>query len=254
MVPPPGRSGTALRSAPRAHGDGPTEYTPAEVTKLCSPRTRGWSHGGLRSVRGPHLLPAHAGMVPRCASPAGPTCSAPRARGDGPQRDTRRRLGVFCSRARGDGPGMQAALVGFPACSSRTRGWSPPARPRAARLLLLPAHAGMVPSSRRMTGVPAAAPRARGDGPNLVVICGPRLSCSPHMRGWSYALPCLSVQKALLPAHAGIVPRLWPTPSPTSSAPRARGGGPRRHRYHPRRSPAPAEVGRRLAFCRQNSP
>src|SRR5206468_1681078 len=90
-------------SAPRVRGDGPEHDVVPHVPTVCSPRTRGWSHGGLVAVavgvcsprtrgwsagplvaqRHPRLLPAYAGMVPRRSCSAQSASSAPRVRGDG---------------------------------------------------------------------------------------------------------------------------------------------------------------------------
>ncbi len=152
------------------------------------------------------MLPAHAGMVPGSRSaPASPSC-APRARGDGPLR-----LGM--------GPRSLA-------CSPRTRGWSRPVEGDSVGPLVLPAHAGMVPScvnSRRSAG---SAPRARGDGPGRVWASWARSGCSPRTRGWSRDRIAAARAAGVLPAHAGMVPVSEYVGAHHDGAPRARGDGP----------------------------
>src|SRR5947207_781164 len=95
--------------------------TPGQA--VCSPRTRGWSpadpHAGLENL----LLPAYAGMVRTAVTSTPRTRSAPRVRGDGPQRYV-----------------WPAVAL---ACSPRTRGWSGCAVTIGHSHLLLPAYAGM---------------------------------------------------------------------------------------------------------------
>ncbi|SHK39378.1 hypothetical protein SAMN05421803_11916 [Nocardiopsis flavescens] len=194
-------------SAPRARGDGPLARPGPDRRLVCSPRTRGWSHHGGWIWRPARLLPAHAGMVPEALQPQRCAIPAPRARGDGP----------CCPKT------CRAAAC----CSPRTRGWSQRRILQRAHDVLLPAHAGMVPSWRVHCWSQYPAPRARGDGPGLrfTVYCW--RVCSPRTRGWSRGIRGGEERKALLPAHAGMVPatsagrRRWP------SAPRARGDGPR---------------------------
>ena len=186
MVPPGHRQKAGQFSAPRARGDGPGAGRTPAPAGTCSPRTRGWSRVDVGALLLDDLLPAHAGMVPPRAFPASRQISAPRARGDGPGFD------------------VDAIVADY--CSPRTRGWSRPGIRRAAAGDLLPAHAGMVPpdgSRRRRT---AAAPRARGDGPEIDVCDSPRDLCSPRTRGWSLAAELAGGRGQLLPAHAGMVP------------------------------------------------
>ena len=124
MVPGWRRSGGVRGTAPRARGDGPPHPAPPTPGRR-SPRTRGWSQVGYEVEDDQRLLPAHAGMVPASGHPPPHAEAAPRARGDGPGHtlsDQRRRV-----------------------CSPRTRGWSVIDVPRMRRIVLLPAHAGMVP-------------------------------------------------------------------------------------------------------------
>jgi hypothetical protein len=185
------------------------------VQRVCSPRTRGWSLGRPLPCACGRLLPAHAGMVP----PRLFLCQ----------------WSVTAPRARGDGPTLTTSYEPTVRCSPRTRGWSPVHDRRQHRDILLPAHAGMVPCGRGGTGRRPSAPRARGDGP----LCQspPSLvhGCSPRTRGWSPALDHGPGDEALLPAHAGMVPRPPPSRPQAGAVPRARGDGPRRRRSTPGR-------------------
>jgi hypothetical protein len=140
-------------------------------------------------------------------------------------------------RARGDGPGSNSARSSGARCSPRTRGWSlgsgEPQHPEG----VLPAHAGMVPGTPRSRPRCAGAPRARGDGPLLLKGGHHVGECSPRTRGWSRPVRRGPADRWVLPAHAGMVPRTrqrsawWRAPIPPpwrTSAPRARGDGPRR--------------------------
>ncbi len=129
-------------------------------------------------------------------------------------------------RARGDGPllSRMADRIGW--CSPRTRGWSQPQLRRGHPVPVLPAHAGMVPRPRPATPTRPCAPRARGDGPSCSAPTADSAACSPRTRGWSRPDPVDAHAQAVLPAHAGMVPRgcvRWPR---RARAPRARGDGP----------------------------
>ncbi|AIS02462.1 hypothetical protein SGLAU_32650 (plasmid) [Streptomyces glaucescens] len=195
-------------AAPRARGDGPDYSLEAASWSSCSPRPRGWSSKAAGQVPDPRLLPAPAGMVPASRTARAERCTAPRARGDGPSL-----------------PGRLA----FPGrCSPRPRGWSQPA-PRTGRADgLLPAPAGMVPGSREAMKILGPAPRARGDGPQPARPRPPSPHCSPRPRGWSRAAPAVRGRRQLLPAPAGMVPKVLGLRRVDPPAPRARGDGPRR--------------------------
>src|SRR5690606_7204524 len=141
-------------------GRDPSGWFWGEVRKWF--KTRGCLAYHSRSAS---LLPAHAGMVPRPLPLVDGRRAAPRARGDGP----------------GEGP------AGNPAgpCSPRTRGWSRAGLRLILDVMLLPAHAGMVPPAPARPWPPTAAPRARGDGPWRGKRRRRPQSCSPRTRGWS---------------------------------------------------------------------
>ncbi len=193
-------------AAPRARGDGPAAYYAKEVADLCSPRTRGWTHCWRRESPSLVLLPAHAGMDPLTHVSAAELAAAPRARGDG--------------------PGARAAASVPSICSPRTRGWTqrePLRRPQPA---LLPAHAGMDPCPTPDTGTGRSAPRARGDGPQVIWSTMVSVCCSPRTRGWTSMSVGLFTESGLLPAHAGMDPLPVQWSRRSEPAPRARGDGP----------------------------
>jgi hypothetical protein len=68
-------------------------------------------------------------------------------------------------------------------CSPHARGWSYRHVEVRVPAVLLPARAGMVPSGRRSTGAPSAAPRACGADPSHVPPTGSVGSCSPACAG-----------------------------------------------------------------------
>ena len=53
-------------------------------------------------------------------------------------------------------------------------------------------------------------------------------SCSPRTRGWSGPPAGGVLRPGLLPAHGGVVPSAAESAPPSTTAPRARGGGPAR--------------------------
>ncbi len=206
MDPPNSFSRALRRSAPRARGDGPARVAATYLRQTCSPRPRGWTRARRCYLSAADLLPAPAGMDPSRARLGSFYATAPRARGDGPSKTSRRRCPT--------------------SCSPRPRGWT---RRRADRLRLghlLPAPAGMDPRSSPPQAVRPPAPHARGDGPDVFARIRLADGCSPRPRGWT---PCgwlSTTARRLLPAPAGMdPPRAAPGPR-SRPAPRARGDGP----------------------------
>ena len=185
---PPAREPTAGRAAtPRARGDDPMVWATAPPNGGCSPRPQGWSRVDLSGQADQLLLPVHAGMVPPTTAWTWPPPPAPRARGDGPIQSRHQRATA--------------------ACSPCTRGWSHPVQAPARHRGLLPVHAGMVPTDTLICTANRSAPRARGDGPNLIVKGSVSCTCSPCTRGWSRCAVRPDQAVLLLPVHAGMVPR-----------------------------------------------
>ncbi len=153
------------------------------------------------------LLPAPAGLVPSSPAPSRACSTAPRTRGVGPS----------------SSPG--ATIAGF--CSPHPRGWSHGLLLRGGRQRLLPAPAGLVPSSPAGRTARPSAPRTRGVGPATSQRAMKSSSCSPHPRGWSQPVSPRRDPAVLLPAPAGLVPPRLPGPLVRRPAPRTRGVGPR---------------------------
>ncbi len=168
-----------MTSSPRTRGDGPRTLPLVEYEQvLFSPHTRGWPDSLHRAEHLPDVLPAHAGMARRLATPWRQHHRSPRTRGDGPPwRAAIDGQGQRSPRTRGDGPRP-----------------SPSPRPDSS---VLPAHAGMARhrfwSSHHMD----RSPRTRGDGPNG-------------------GFTDVTVQ-LVLPAHAGMARATCWTPSPSPS-------------------------------------
>ncbi len=186
MVPRRPRWSPVRAGAPRACGDGPYRGSVGSVHAMCSPRLRGWSLVGHRRLRGGRVLPAPAGMVPGRRTPPAASGRAPRACGDGPV----------------------------------TRG-----SPLATRGVL-PAPAGMVPRPGTGSPDPECAPHACGDGPEAIQRGLHARGCSPRLRGWSRDPAEHAPGAGVLPAPAGMVPRLSSLASFLVGAPRACGDGP----------------------------
>ncbi len=206
MVPPWACTTPATSRAPRTRGDGPPSDLDRDHWLVCSPHPRGWSPDHPRQPCPVDVLPAPAGMVPSAARTPTPPSSAPRTRGDGPRPDRRHRHRHQCS--------------------PHPRGWSPGAAPAEPGTAVLPAPAGMVPTGPTLQAWTSRAPRTRGDGPVGDVAEIKEPLCSPHPRGWSRALQRLPPHHLVLPAPAGMVPRVRPCRARRRSAPRTRGDGP----------------------------
>ncbi len=191
----PAPAGMVLRPASRAISVIP-----------CSPLPRGWSHDVFPDLGQVALLLAPAGMVPRRRRCGSGKASAPRTRGDGPF--------------------TNASASPSTNCSPHPRGWSLVRGERLRRRALLPAPAGMVPTSFRSPTGDRPAPRTRGDGPDSYRAAYYGSVCSPHPREWSCRHRRRHHHRRLLPAPAGMVPRLSGAPSRTQPAPRTRGDGP----------------------------
>ena len=202
--PPPPRS----TRRPRARGGGP--HARARLVELAqsSPRPRGWSPQDRRPQADDRVVPAPAGVVPRRRHPVRHPGRRPRARGGGP-----------C-------PGSRA--VAASASSPRPRGWS---RVVVAEQLgegVVPAPAGVVPTSCARPCAPRGRPRARGGGPAGRDDHQQGAGSSPRPRGWSPARCTRGGTVGVVPAPAGVVPARAGETSTGGRRPRARGGGPRR--------------------------
>ncbi len=148
MFPKSFAPGWTRPTVPRTRGDVPTRRCACSSTDRgsrfkarrqgCSRRWNAW-----KSARA--LLPATAGMFPRGHPPRGGPSAAPRTRGDVPRISGRN------------------VAVGF--CSPHPQGCSLAAVLVAQVVFLLPAPAGMFPSTPPTRPAPSTAPRTRGDVP-----------------------------------------------------------------------------------------
>ncbi len=111
------------------------------------------------------------------------------------------------------------------------RGWSRHAELLVEPVRVLPAHAGMVPSTRAAAPWSTCAPRACGDGPRESGVHNNPPACSPRMRGWSPVAHEHLLPGVVLPAHAGMVPARPRRTRTPPGAPRACGDGPRRREH-----------------------
>ncbi len=187
------------RRGPRARGDGPMVKKRGWNLYKWSPRTRGWTPPSRRILTSPCVVPAHAGMDPRrCVGPFRPR-RGPRARGDGPSSSS--------------GPCSPTQW------SPRVRGWPRTHRHRDPVGCVVPARAGMAPSTTSASSCPICGPRACRDGPRSPFGTRESSQWSPRTRGWSRPLGGQPVSVAMVPANAGM-------PSQRSWAPAGR--GPRR--------------------------
>ena len=165
MVPTRCRSSWRSPAVTRACRDGPRVARASCKRGLCSPGPRGWSQEGVRESRRGALLPTSAGMGPTPTSKAASLHPAPCACGDGP-----------CMTIKG-GDRIR--------CSPCSRGWSSRNQQRPDRRVLLPALAGMVPTSTCPRLPSPTAPRACGDGPMEALAGSMAAICSLHPRGRS---------------------------------------------------------------------
>ena len=229
MVPSPRCGWGPCGRAPRASGDGPASQETLPCSLACSPRERGWSLLGRVVDAVLQVLPARAGMVlPARSSPSTSCPRSPRERGWSPRTGPSptwwavlparagmvRTIGSWTSwptcapRASGDGPKPAPSGLTICACSPRERGWSALDLAPSTVELVLPARAGMVPTTRT---------RPEEESP-----------CSPRERGWSRGLRSPVSHPAVLPARAGMVPARRRCGTRTGRAPRASGDGPNR--------------------------
>ncbi len=180
------RRTASFRRGPRARGGGPVVGEEGHGGGGWSPRTRGWSQGQAARTPPRVVVPAHAGVVLRVRPDRGSRCCGPRARGGGPA-------------------AAYGALTGD-AWSPRTRGWSSAGTIPAAVAAVVPAHAGVVPSTPSQPSSPRCGPRARGGGPHVGIVTATMSGWSPRTRGWPRVEPrCLRLV-IVVPAHAGVVP------------------------------------------------
>ncbi len=98
---------------------------------------------------------------------------------------------------------------------------------RLADEYVLPARAGMSPTSASASCGAAGAPRACGDEPTSTKLEVLKRQCSPRVRGGAPGFQDWKDADLVLPARAGMSPERRLTANPTQRAPRACGDEPR---------------------------
>ncbi|SEE60667.1 hypothetical protein SAMN05428939_8111 [Streptomyces sp. TLI_105] len=201
MAPSESARGRRRRSAPRLRGDGPKTAEDLAGGTDCSLLAQGWSRAQGSWRRSSELLPAPCSLLPapcsllawgwplleRIRDDVGVLLPAPAGMAPRSRRSWRSALTAPC--LRGDGPPQLWHLGSASICSPHPRGWPLGSHRTARGVRLLPAHAGMVPSSRAGKTAANSAPRARGDGPASATGSTNWNDCSPRTRGWSPTCP-----------------------------------------------------------------
>ena len=206
MDPPTVRLVRRMRRLPRTRGDGPFTVDVAFTTSAASPHTRGWTSLTFVYDENRYGFPAHAGMDP--------------ARDDLGHADAR------LPRTRGDGPSLSRSVTDSRMASPHTRGWTDLAGALYDFDTGFPAHAGMDPFRRALSGSTLRLPRTRGDGPGKTAGVAAYIVASPHTRGWTHEAESLGDGVGGFPAHAGMDPALTKRARLPPGLPRTRGDGP----------------------------
>lgn len=110
--------------------------------------------------------------------------------------------------------------------SPRPRGWSLNDPAQRRRGTVVPAPAGVVPTSRYPSPSPTGGPRARRGGPQPAQNGTWGRTWSPRPRGWSRPDRPHDPYGRVVPAPAGVVPSDHRSSNASECGPRARGGGP----------------------------
>jgi len=189
---------------PRARGGVPSGTGASTGREVSSPRTRGCSHPRRAHGDGVDVVPAHAGVFR----------STP----------TSRRPGWGRPRARGGVPRLSADASSGGRSSPRTRGCSGhPVRIGDLRPVV-PAHAGVFPTSPCRRAHRLRRPRARGGVPYPATSGRQSRPSSPRTRGCSRAAPSPAPPPCRRPRARGGVPRgMRRNGSASKSSPRTRG-------------------------------
>ncbi len=189
---------------PRSRGGASEAARDHRHARPSSPLTRGCFPAAVGGQADQGVLPAHAGVLPSRRPGCQARACPPRSRG---------------------GASWSSFMVGLLSRSSPlTRGcfrWRPGG---AGRCAVLPAHAGVLPpaptSPCRWTGPP----RSRGGASKPRTTLTRTTRSSPLTRG-CFPSPSGSRRiRRVLPAHAGVLPRLPLRPRAAEGPPRSRGG------------------------------
>ncbi len=192
---------------PRTRGDLPSPGRRSPLSIRSSPHARGSSRPQAAASSSSAVVPARAGIfrfsadLNRCGS------SRPRTRGDLP-RHTSRNFSISRS-------------------SPHARGSSESFARHEVHAVVVPARAGIFPSTTNGCRRRAGRPRTRGDLPRRATACPSRRPSSPHARGSSHGRAESMERSRVVPARAGIFPRSPTGLTPSLRRPRTRGDLPR---------------------------
>ena len=129
----------------RTCGDDPERCRYACAFKQYYPHMRGWSSSNIEQINKEKILPAHAGMI---LSRVRPVCVL-----------------IDITRTCGDDPVMSTSLPNPPSYYPHMRGWSFMFPDDALLGCILPAHAGMIPTTSVTFGESENITRTCGDDP-----------------------------------------------------------------------------------------
>ena len=195
-----------LLSSTRNRGDDPDYRVGGRVQKTFYPQPRGWSFGGYCHKSYFEVLPATAGMILLWDMRLSSLSRSTRNRGDDPIKPNIR---------------FKTSLF-YP----QPRGWSSLPLAWWFWLWVLPATAGMILDNDFKSQFHDRSTRNRGDDPNRVGVI---IYCSlfyPQPRGWSYSYKIDHDTFIVLPATAGMIPRLKSPRLDTEGSTRNRGDDP----------------------------
>ena len=168
---------------PRSRGENPHNLSNFFGAKGSSPLTRGKQAIGINGVDDEGLIPAHAGKTQSWWGRRGPPRAHPRSRGENLK--------------------AEEEIVHVSGSSPLTRGKHHQRSEAAARMGLIPAHAGKTRTSRLYSYTVRAHPRSRGENPRGGRASLPAAGSSPLTRGKPAVPKTPEPKPGLIPAHAG---------------------------------------------------
>ncbi len=191
---------------PRTRGGVPRSREARHLAVESSPHARGCSALSAGRPTDWEVVPARAGVFRlRCCSPATPA-SRPRTRGGVPVERYRSELDRESS--------------------PHARGCSQDLRDAVEARDVVPARAGVFPTTGARVSPSRSRPRTRGGVPWARLVDAPRGGSSPHARGCSDHARRYGGVGLVVPARAGVFPRAPGIGGAPSSRPRTRGGVP----------------------------
>ena len=185
VVPHPNDPPTHQHRLPRMRGGGPHHRRYNKRIAMSSPHARGWSRTRPEPDPGGRSSPHARGWswchrVLTCDQPVFPACA-----GVVRSATMSESLKPSLPRMRGGGPRRRSVRQRAGQSSPHARGWSPD-RWRADRCgPVFPACAGVVLLGIGQNELFRSLPRMRGGGPSVAPDRFPRVTSSPHARGWS---------------------------------------------------------------------